>query len=132
MKAFRLAAAALQKEERENGLVWWKHKNPTIYHLLRKSLMPFARTGLQVGGWGNTINALSHSHGPSWRMIVHLTAETEAYGVYPGGQQGNPGSRFYDAFVDTWAKGEYYRLWMMKPSEVKDTRIKWTMNFSKA
>jgi len=132
MKAFRLAAAALQKEENENGLVWWKHKNPTIYHLLRNSLMPFARSGLQVGGWGNTINALSHSHGPSWRMIVHLTTETEAYGVYPGGQQGNPGSRFYDSFVDTWAKGEYYKLWMMKPSEVKDPRIKWTMNFSKA
>ena len=59
--------------------------------------MPFARPGLNVGGWGNTINAYGHSHGPSWRMIVHLTPETEAYGVYPGGQNGNPGSKYYDS-----------------------------------
>jgi penicillin amidase len=131
-KAFKLASQRLSVEEVENGLVWWKHKNPSVYHLLRNSVMPFARPGLQVGGWSNTINALSHSHGPSWRMIIHLTAETEAYGVYPGGQSGNPGSRFYDSFIDTWTKGEYFTLWMMKPSETKDARIKWVMNFSKA
>ncbi|MBL0334713.1 MAG: penicillin acylase family protein [Chitinophagaceae bacterium] len=27
---------------------------------------------------------------PSWRMIVQLTGTTEAYGVYPGGQNGKP------------------------------------------
>jgi penicillin amidase len=132
LKAFKTAVSSLAKEEKENGLVWWKHKNPTMYHLLRNSVMPFARQGLKVGGWGNTINAMSHSHGPSWRMIVHLTPEIEAYGVYPGGQSGNPGSRYYDSFVDTWATGQYYRLWIMKPSEITDKRIKWTMSFSKA
>jgi penicillin G amidase len=132
VKAFKLAAASLKKEENENGLLWWKHKNPTVYHLLKNSVMPFARPGLNVGGWSNTINALTHSHGPSWRMIVHLTPETEAYGVYPGGQNGNPGSKYYDTFVDTWVAGKYYKLWMMKPSETNDKRIKWTMTFSKA
>ena len=132
LKAFKLAVAGLSAEESKTGLVWWKHKNPTMYHLLRNSVMPFARTGLKVGGWSNTINAMGHSHGPSWRMIVHLTSETEAYGVYPGGQSGNPGSKYYDSFVDTWATGQYYRLWMMKPTETADQRIKWTMTFSKA
>jgi penicillin amidase len=132
IKAFRLATVGLQKEEVENGLVWWKHKNPTVYHLLKDALMPFARPGLKVGGWSNTINAITHSHGPSWRMIVHMTPEIEAYGIYPGGQSGNPGSKYYDNFIDKWVVGEYYRLWMMKPDEINDKRIIWTMTFSKA
>ncbi|MFN2458635.1 MAG: penicillin acylase family protein [Chitinophagaceae bacterium] len=129
-KAFTEAAANLVKEEEENELLWSKHKNPTIYHLLRTALVPFARTGLHVGGWGNTINAITTTHGPSWRMIVHLTSLTEAYGVYPGGQSGNPGSRYYDSFVDTWAAGKYYSLWMMKEQEANDKRIKWRLIFT--
>ena len=31
-------------------------------------------------------------------------------GVYPGGQSGNPGSRYYDSMIDTWAAGDYYEL----------------------
>ncbi len=92
--------------------------------------MPFARAGLQAGGWGNTINAIKVTHGPSWRMIVHLTPETEAFGIYPGGQSGNPGSRFYDNFIDNWVIGKYFSLWMMKAGEKDDARVKWTMSFS--
>jgi penicillin amidase len=32
----------------------------------------------------------------------------QGYVVYPGGQSGNPGSKFYNSMVDSWAKGEYY------------------------
>ena len=110
---------------------WTKFKNPTVYHLLKESLLPFARRGLNVGGNGNIINAVTHSHGPSWRMIVQLTTPTEAYGVYPGGQSGNPGSKYYDNFIDQWAAGKYYSLWMMTKSEEKDARVKWKMSFSK-
>ncbi len=63
-------------------------------------------------------------------MVVHLTKTTEAYGVYPGGQNGNPGSKFYDSFIDTWTMGKYYTLWVMKKEEAKDARIKWTMTFT--
>ena len=129
-KAFRLAVSGFGGNINAEKLVWWKFRNPTIYHLLRNSVMPFARTGIKVGGWGNTINAMKVTHGPSWRMIVHLTEPTEAYGVYPGGQSGNTGSRFYDNFIDTWAKGDYFTLWLMKESEATDKRIKWTMTFS--
>jgi penicillin amidase len=57
--AFLVASAALEEEEKVNGLVWYKHKNPSILHLLRGSVMPFARTGIYAGGWGNTINAIN-------------------------------------------------------------------------
>jgi penicillin amidase len=43
-------------------------------------------------------------------MIVELSSETKAIGVYPGGQSGNPGSRYYDSMIDTWAAGDYYEL----------------------
>lgn len=127
-QAFRMAIVAINKNE--NDLVWWKHKNPTIYHLLRSAVMPFARTGIKVGGWSNTLNAVTNTHGPSWRMIVHLTSPTEAYGIYPGGQSGNPGSKYYDNFVNNWAAGKYYPLWMMKEAEKGDKRIKCKMSFS--
>ncbi|MCU7549172.1 penicillin acylase family protein [Chitinophagaceae bacterium LB-8] len=129
-KAFKLAMKELNMEKNTTDLVWWKHKNPTIYHLLKSSLMPFARTGIKVGGWNNTLNAVTSTHGPSWRMIVHLTSPTEAYGIYPGGQSGNPGSKYYDNFVSNWAAGKYYPLWIMKESEKSDERIKFIIKFS--
>lgn len=129
--ALNKAAVTLVKSQNENKLEWSRFKEPGVYHLL-KDLLPFARTNLHLGGNGNIINAVTKSHGPSWRMIVQLGEETEAWGVYPAGQNGNPGSRFYDAFVDTWAKGEYFRLWVMKQKESSDKRVKWTMNFDPA
>ena len=130
--AFKLAAAGLTKEEKENGLVWWKHKSSAIQHLLRDNLKPFGRYDLRSGGWGNVLHAHTKTNGPSWRMIVHLTGETEAWGIYPAGQSGNPGSRFYDSFVNDWVAGNYYRLWLMKASESSDKRIIGRLNFSKA
>ncbi|MBI5371451.1 MAG: penicillin acylase family protein [Sphingobacteriales bacterium] len=127
--ALKKASMELVKKEKEGKLEWTKFKNPTVYHLI-KDLKAFARPGLPVGGNGNIINAVTHSHGPSWRMIVHLTGQTEAYGVYPGGQSGNPGSRFYDNYVDQWAAGQYNKLWFMREGDRNDKNIKWVMKFS--
>ena len=100
-----------------------------IKHLLKDAVMPFARN-VSVGGWGNTINAVTVTHGPSWRMIVQLSQPTQAYGVYPGGQDGNPGSKYYDDFVDTWATGQYYPLWVMTETEANDKRILGKLTFT--
>jgi penicillin G amidase len=128
--ALNQASVDLALKEKEGKLEWSKFKNPTIYHLI-KDLAPFGKTGLNAGGDGNIINAMTHSHGPSWRMVVQLSAITEPYGVYPGGQSGNPGSKYYDNFVDTWLRGEYYRLWFMKKSDAIDNNVKWIMRFEK-
>lgn len=128
--AFKVAAAGLAKEEAVNGLVWWKHKDSYILHLLRESLLPFGRTHIQAGGWSTVLNAHTKTHGPSWRMVVHLTADIEAYGIYPGGQSGNPGSKFYDNAVNDWAAGRYYTLWMMKENEASDKRVIGKLTFS--
>ncbi len=127
--ALKKASVELAKKEKEGKLEWAKFKNPSVYHLLKEICFLLHERALNVGGNGNIINAITHSHGPSWRMIVQLSATTEAYGVYPAGQSGNPGSRYYDNFIDTWVQGEYYKLWMMKQSEASDKRVKWTMRF---
>src|SRR5204863_8612890 len=93
--AFQKASVELAKVEKSGSLEWGKHKSSRIFHLLRSNLMPFSEP-IPVGGNGDIINATNTSHGPSWRMVVQLSATTEAYGVYPGGQSGNPGSKFYD------------------------------------
>ncbi|HEV7333566.1 MAG TPA: penicillin acylase family protein [Flavisolibacter sp.] len=130
--AFKMAASKLAKEEAQNDLVWWKHKESSIQHLLRDAVPAFGRFNIKAGGWGNVINAYGKTNGPSWRMIVHMTPEIEAYGIYPAGQSGNPGSRFYDNFIDDWIAGKYYRLWVMKASETSDKRIIGKISFSKA
>lgn len=132
--ALQKATADLKKKESEGRLEWAKFKEPGIYHLLDKSkkdLLPLDRTKLNMGGNGNIINAMTQSHGPSWRMIVQLTATTEAYGVYPGGQSGNPGSKFYDDYVDKWVQGQYNQLWFMHDADKTDKKVKWTMKFEK-
>lgn len=125
--AFKEAAYVAANADAHGKLEWAKYKDTKVLHLAR--LDAFSRLHLPIGGGTNTINAANEQHGPSWRMIVSLTPETEAYGVYPGGQSGNPGSKFYDNFVDTWAQGKYFTLWVMKASDAKDERVKWTMNF---
>lgn len=127
--AFKNAAVELKKAEANNKMEWAKYKGTHISHLTK--LVPFSSPDLPIGGGLHCLNAAKSDHGPSWRMIVSLTPDTDAYGVYPGGQSGNPGSKFYDSFINTWAKGKYYNLWMMKKGEEKDRRVKWTINFSK-
>jgi penicillin amidase len=127
--ALKKATDSLKKIETDGKLEWAKFKDTQVRHLLR--IPALSRMHLPIGGGAGVINAAKEDHGPSWRMIVHLTANTEAYGVYPGGQSGNPGSKYYDNFIDTWAKGAYYPLWVMKRSDAADKKVKWTMKFGK-
>ncbi len=125
--AFKQAVGILQKADVAGKLEWAKFKDTKVLHLAK--LDALSRTHLAIGGGTNTINAANAQHGPSWRMVVSLTPQTEAYAVYPGGQSGNPGSKFYDSFIDTWVAGKYNVLWMMKSSEDKDARVKWKISF---
>ena len=128
--ALKKASKKLASLEKENKLEWAKYKNTTVYHLLKTNAMAFAREGLMNGGGNGIINASQHDHGPSWRMVVEMTSPTKAYGVYPGGQSGNPGSKFYDNFIDKWTKGDYYRLWFMESFAMEEKKCKWKMSFA--
>ncbi len=127
--AFKKAAVNIKLAEAGGKLAWEKFKATHIDHLAK--LPAFSRSNLPIGGGTHIINATKETHGPSWRMVVELTQKTNAYGVYPGGQSGNPGSKYYDNFIDNWAAGKYYSLWVMNKGEEKDAHVKWVMSFSK-
>ncbi len=91
---------------------WGKYNATNIGHLA--DLGPFSRNNIYTDGYFRTVNATNGSHGPSWRMIVEMGPEVKGYGVYPGGQTGNPAAEGYDAFIDDWNSGYYYELVFMK------------------
>ena len=131
--SFRKLLPVIDSLNNKNKLRWADYKNTTLYHLLGKSMMPFAAQHLPIGGGKHIINAAQHDHGSSWKMIVDLSGETSsAYVVYPGGQNGNPGSRYYNDFVNTWANGKYYKAWVFKKGMENNPEIKWKMTFKPA
>ncbi|WP_296312670.1 penicillin acylase family protein [Winogradskyella sp. UBA3174] len=108
--AFKKATEQLQKLKEEDGdYKWLTYKATYAGHLLQ-ALPALSRFDIPIGGDGSTVNATSENHGPSWRMIVEMTSPPTALGIYPGGQSGNPGSKYYDNFIDDWAAGKYHSL----------------------
>ncbi len=116
--SFRQTMDSLKKAP--NGMAWYQVKNTTLTHLAK--LPAFSFPNLKVGGWGNAINAMKSNHGPSWRMVVQMSNEIEAYGVYPGGQSGNPGSKYYATFIDNWVTGNYYKLLFLPNSSQQNNK----------
>jgi penicillin amidase len=106
--SLKKATSILKKKEDEDKMEWWKGKDTRVRHLIE--IAPFSRFHIPVGGGFDVINAATDVTGPSLRMIVQLTDTIEAYGIYVGGQSGNPGSRYYESFIDDWAAGKYYKL----------------------
>ncbi len=99
----RASYLLIPTEERK----WGIYGGLNISHLL--GIPEFSRPGLLTGGNGNTINATTRTKGPSWRMIVEMWRDSVVgHVIYPGGQSGNPGSRYYDNFVDDWVENKYY------------------------
>ena len=112
--SFKETAKAYREWETDNGNYNWnKEKGVFVGHLLQ-AIPAFSRLNIPVGGDSNAVNAMSKNHGPSWRMIVELTSPPTALGIYPGGQSGNPGSKYYDNFIDDWAAGKYLELLFMQ------------------
>ena len=115
--SFKEAAKNLMDWKSENGEYnWGPYKGTYVGHLLQ-ALPAFSRFDLPIGGDRNTVNAADKNHGPSWRMIVEMSSPPKALGIYPGGQSGNPGSHYYDNFIDQWAVGDYINLLFMQSSE---------------
>tara|TARA_B100000900_G_scaffold175810_2_gene149163 strand:- start:12706 stop:15135 length:2430 start_codon:yes stop_codon:yes gene_type:complete len=112
------------KERNKKSKILWKDfKNTRVRHLL--GIESFSKNNIDIGGYRNTVNAASQGHGPSWRMIVKLSKdeETEAWGIYPGGQSGNPGSPNYFEGIYDWGKGNYKKLLFSKEPLTNNSKI---------
>jgi penicillin amidase len=97
------------KTEHKKEPRWADYKDTFIGHLLQG--LPAFSYHVQHGGNHDIVNASSRTHGPSWRMVVSLEkVKLRAWGVYPGGQSGNPGSPYYNNLLNSWTQGKYFEF----------------------
>lgn len=77
-------------------------------------LHPLDRGPYPYPGTNETLSpgrGLIVSHSASWRVVVDFsTSPPKAWGVYPGGQSGNPFSPLYDAHLPAFLNFRYYPL----------------------
>jgi penicillin amidase len=122
-ESFKFACDSMERKYGAigNQWAWAKVKGTNIPHLAK--IPGFGSKTLLIGGGKSTINALSESNGPSWRMVVELGKQPKGHGVFPGGQSGNPGSPFYDDMIDTWAKGDLNDLLFLSSAGEQSSKI---------
>lgn len=127
-QAFGQAMQALRIRDSGRNLEWGNFRGTDILHLAR--IPAFSHLHLFLGGSASAVDAIRKRTGPSWRMIVQLSPLTRAYGIYPGGQSGNPGSPYYDDMISDWMQGRYYPLIIMKENQPADPAIRYRINLS--
>ncbi|MRX75568.1 penicillin acylase family protein [Pedobacter petrophilus] len=130
-EAFKYSCDSLERRFGPINKDWrWSNvKQTNVPHLAK--IPGFGSKVLQIGGAKSTINAISETNGPSWRMVIELGKNPKGHGVYPGGQSGNPGSKFYDNMIDTWASGQLYDLFYMQTPDDESGKIISRLKISK-
>jgi len=109
-KSFSEGVKAIEKwrQEKKTNPEWAEFKDSYIQHLARLAPLSYH---VKHGGNGSIVNAHSKRNGPSWRMVASLEKQgVKAWGVYPGGQSGNPGSPYYNNMIDVWSADHYFNL----------------------
>jgi penicillin amidase len=116
--SFRKAVADLEAwkdRHQRSDVPWADYKDTYVEHLAR---LPQFSEHVKHGGNGSAVNASNRQHGPSWRMVVSLEKSgVRAFGVYPGGQSGNPGSIHYTNLLPLWASATYVPLTLLRNTE---------------
>lgn len=121
--AFREMMTEVSELEKAGEISWASFKSTYVGHQLR--IKPLGVYNIMTGGSsGDVVNATGTNHGPSQRLIVELDPKgVKAWGHYPGGQSGNPGSKYYDNMIESWATGDYYDLVFLSKPDDSNERI---------
>lgn len=86
---------------------------------------PNAAGGGQISA---TNPALSPAeHGPSWRIIMDW-GSGQAEGTYPGGQDENPASPWYENQISHWWNGQYYPMIDAATARTQSGSVIWTLS----
>jgi len=118
-----------QKGQLNDNWQWGRVKTTEIDHLA--NLPAFGSGPFLYGGASGVINATSGGNGPSWRMVVQLGPQPKGYGVFPGGESGNPGSFYYDNMLTTWRLNELNELLFLQSATDQPGKIKSTLTLNK-
>ncbi|GIV61717.1 MAG: penicillin amidase [Rhodothermaceae bacterium] len=94
---------------------WGDHHHVLFRHLTRsEALQALDRGPFEYPGFDATLSPAAGrvtTHSASWRVVVDFSKQPPVgYGVYPGGQSGNPFSPHYDAFLDSYLSFRHYPL----------------------
>ncbi len=130
-QAFVLAVDDIEEWKTRNTTlpIWSEYKDSYIGHLLPP--LTALSVPVKTGGNHDIVNAHSKTNGPSWRMVVSLEPSgIQAWGTYPGGQSGNPGSAFYTNLIPQWETGNYSSLRLLRSADqnVRNTFYTTTLN----
>jgi len=123
-------------EADRSSLLWGEQHKIVVRHITRSErLRAIWRGPFAYPGYRQTLSPAANrltTFSASWRVVVDFSTETPtAYGVYPGGQSGNPFSIHYDAHIETYLNFDYYSLFRPgTPSEFigKDVLHSLTLN----
>lgn len=130
-QAFQKMVNEYEKQKVKNpNFDWGTLKDTKVPHVL-PPMKAFGRENIRNDGNRYALNCMKENHGPSWRMIVEMGDKPRAWVVYPGGQSGNPGSKYYDNFVDTWAEGKYFEALFLQDANENVKGILFRQKFSK-
>ncbi len=124
-RAFREMVKKNGRAYANASLNWADYIQLRIRHL--GQIDAFSSAYLKSDGYREAPNAISSSNGPSWRMVVELSDPVQAWGVFPGGQSGNPGSKYYDGSLKTWLNGEYHSLQPHKSASAFEAEATWSL-----
>ena len=121
-QSFEQTLDQLEERAEKSGLEWYNYRKKSINHLARIDAL--SRKNIKAPGHGDALNAYGSTAGPSWRMVVAMDDRVSANVIYPGGQDGNPGSKYYDDMIDKWVAGEYYEAHFAKSeAELSDHKL---------
>jgi len=139
LQAFKESVSMLGKTLGGNPgqWAWGKLHTRTIVSLLGVAGLSYGPRGSGGDSW--TLNAAasdplsasnpeqsSASAGPSWRMIVDW-GTGQAVAVYPGGQDENPASPWYENEIAAWWNGQYYPMLDGAAAQQQPGSVKWTL-----
>ncbi len=104
-------------EADRQSLLWGEQHKLVIRHITRSEMLrPIWRGPFAYPGYRQTLSPAENrmtTESASWRVVVDFSTEPpSAYGVYPGGQSGNPFSTHYDRHIETYLNFDYYSLFL--------------------
>lgn len=131
-ESWNAAVERLEENISEDEQAWqlWRYQRNRLMHL--SQVEPLSRIGIRTDGAPEAVNSKRGANGPSWRMVVSLEDEVKAWGVYPGGQSGSPGSRHYDDFIQPWADGQLFPLHLFCDADEAENWIETQLEASEA